>query len=106
MLILVFFVLTIIVFPLFTMAVSLPNPLSNVSNIVDLINAIISFLQTVALAAAPVAIVVGAWYLLVSGGDPGKVTTGRNIIVIALIGVAIIVTANVLISIIRNILGI
>jgi len=51
-------------------------------------------------------IVIGALMIMSSGGDPNKVTTGRNIIIYACIGLAIILFAKGIIAIIRGVLGV
>lgn len=81
--------------------IRLRNPLG-VDTIGELIELIINFLTIIAFAAAPMAIVVAGYYLLTSGGDPGKVTIARNIIIWALVGILIISMANILINIVKD----
>lgn len=82
--------------------VTLDNPLrSDISTIGLLILEIVKFLRVVAYAAAPMAIVIAGYFFLASAGDPGKVSTARNIIMWTLIGVLIIATAELLIWIIQ-----
>lgn len=84
---------------------ALPNPL-NVTNIADLLNKIIN---TITLYVAPpiavLMIIVGAFQILSAGGDPEKFKTGKKTIVYAAVGFGILLIANLLIGLIKEILG-
>lgn len=85
-----------------------PNEICNplcAENIQDLINIIINLIYWVALAIAPIMIIVGAFYFLTSAGDPNRWGTGKKIIIYTLIGLAIVLFAKGIISVIRNVLG-
>ena len=83
----------------------IPNPLSPTNDIPTLLEHIISFLFTLSLILGPVFIVIGALYLLISGGDINKVQRGKNIILYTVIGMAIIILAKVFVSLIKNIIA-
>jgi len=51
-------------------------------------------------------IIIGAYYLVLSGGDPQRAATGKKVIVYALVGVAIITLALGIWKLIKMILGI
>lgn len=70
----------------------------------DLIGAIINFIFGIALVVAPLMIIIGAFYFLASGGDPKNIETGKKIIIYTLIGFVIILLANGLVDLLRNIL--
>ncbi|PIR89685.1 hypothetical protein COS93_00220 [bacterium (Candidatus Gribaldobacteria) CG07_land_8_20_14_0_80_33_18] len=100
------FLLIILMTPGLTRAdVKIESPIKY-ENIPDLINSIVNYIFWVGLALAPLMIVIGALMIMSSGGDPNKVTTGRNIIIYACIGLAIILFAKGIIAIIRGVLGV
>ncbi len=84
--------------------VSLPNPLGSagIDSIPALIQRVIYFFQIVARGVAPLAIVVGGFYFLTSGGEPNKISIARSIILWALVGLLIVEGAGILIAIIRQ----
>jgi hypothetical protein len=71
-----------------------------------LVNNIISFLLTLALVFVPIIIIIGAYFIMTAGGDPGKVAKGKNIIIYSLIALVIILLAKSLVAIIKEILGV
>jgi magnesium-transporting ATPase (P-type) len=71
-----------------------------------LVNNIISFLLTLALVLVPMIIIIGAYFIMTAGGDPGKVAKGKNIIIYSLIALAIILLAKSLVAIIKEIFGV
>lgn len=91
--------------PIIVSAVEFQNPLEY-ETLGDLIDAIIKFIFYIAVVVAPLIIIVGAFYLLTSGGDPKKIGTGKNIIIYTLIGLAIIMFARGLLAMIESIIGV
>jgi hypothetical protein len=71
-----------------------------------LVNNIVSFLLTLALVLVPMIIIIGAYFIMTAGGDPGKVAKGKNIIIYSLIALVIILIAKSLVAIIKEILGV
>jgi hypothetical protein len=71
-----------------------------------LVNNIISFLLTLALALVPIIIIIGAYFIMTAGGDPAKVAKGKNIIIYSLIALVIILLAKSLVAIIKEIFGV
>lgn len=65
-----------------------------------------NFIFVVAVVTAPLIIIVGAFQLLTSGGDPKKIGAGKNMITSALIGLAIILLARGLIAMIQQAIGV
>jgi len=72
----------------------------------ELVEAIISFIFTIAVVVAPLMIIIGAFYLITAGGEPKKIGTGKNIIIYTLIGLAIIMLARGLLAMIESIIGV
>jgi hypothetical protein len=79
------------------------NPLKY-QTLEELVDAIINFLLLLSLAIAPLMVVVGAFNILTSGGDPKKVETGKNIIIYTIIGIIVIMFAKGAIAVIKSIL--
>lgn len=86
--------------------ITLPNPLGTISTIPALISAITGFLRDVAYWVAPIGIIVAAYYFLFSGGDSNKIKTARDILIWTLVGVLIVTAADLLMTIIRDALGV
>lgn len=85
--------------------ITFPNPLKATS-FEELVENLIGFIQTIAIAIVPLMIIIGAFYILTSGGSEEKVKTGKNIITYSIIALIIILLAKALISAIKSILGV
>ncbi len=85
--------------------IELPNPLG-VRSFTELIYRIIDFLSfTIGPAAVTLMILIGAFQILMAGGNPEKVTTGRKTITYAVIGFALLLLADGIIYVIANLVG-
>ena len=86
--------------------VLIDNPLGRIANdIPGLIGYVLNAARGIAGLIAALMIVVGAYQILFAAGDPAKFKQGRQTIIYALIGLAVVLLANVLVSIIREIVG-
>jgi len=83
----------------------LENPLE-AKSFEELSNRIISFIFNIAVVLAPLMIIIGAAFLVTSGGDPKRVTTGKTIIIYTLIGLVIVLLARGIMTMIEEILGV
>lgn len=84
----------------------LPNPLKTTS-IVDLLYKIIDALtKFVATPVAVLMIIIGAFQMLSAGGDPEKFKKGKNTILYAAIGFAVLLLARLIIGLVQEILGV
>lgn len=83
--------------------VCFPNPLCY-ETVEELIEAIITILLYVAVVICPLLMVIGAFHILVSAGDPNKVKTGKNMMLWAAIGLLIILFAKGAVALLRYIL--
>lgn len=84
--------------------IALCNPLA-AHTLEELIEAIIDFIFWVAVALAPLMVLIGAFYFITSGGDPAKIQTAKNIILYTVIGLAIVMLAKGIIGAIKMVLG-
>lgn len=71
-----------------------------------IITVFISFLIIVAVLAALIFIVLGAFQWITSGGDKAKVESARNHIIAAIVGLIIIALSFVIINVVTQVLGI
>lgn len=85
--------------------IEIKNPL-RYNTIEELIEAITNFMFILSIAIAPIAILIGAFYILSAGADPKRVGIGKTIIFYTLIGVLIIFFAKGLIALIKQVLGV
>ncbi len=71
----------------------------------EMLRGILSWLWPLSGTIAVLMIMVGAYHLVLSGGNPEKIITGKKIIISALIGFAVITMATGIIALVRRILG-
>ncbi len=87
--------------------VRIPNPLGeDMKNLEDLIHAIVSFIRNVALMIAPIIFIIAGLMYYFAGGDPEKAKTATNMIKWTLIGLTIILVANGITAVIKDIMGV
>ncbi len=82
------------------------DPPTTHENLGDLIEALIQFLFWIALAVAPLLILVGAFYFMTAAGNTTKIETGKKIILYTCIGLFVILFARGIIAVIRMVLGV
>ena len=86
--------------------ICIENPLE-AESFEELLNTIVTFISWIAtIAIAPLMIMIAAFYLLTAGGDPKRIDTARRIILWTVIGLAIILFAKGLISVLKQIIGV
>ena len=101
-------ILLSLILPIRVLAVEpivIENPLESES-FEELLNTIVTFISWIAIAIAPIMIMIAAFYLLTAGGDPKRIDTARRIILWTVIGLAIILFAKGLISVLKQIIGV
>jgi ABC-type transport system involved in multi-copper enzyme maturation permease subunit len=75
------------------------------NTIPECIEKIITFILWVAGAILPIIIIIAGFLFLTSGGDPEKVRTAKRMIFWAVVGLAIILLAKGIISLIKTVIG-
>ena len=85
--------------------VVIENPLE-AKSFEELLNTIVTFIYWIAIVIAPMMIMIAAFFFLTAGGDPKRVDTARRIILWTVIGLAIILLAKGLSSVLRQIIGV
>ena len=81
------------------------NPLST-DSFEDLLGAITQFIFTIALALAPVMLIIAGFMFVTSAGDTNRVGTAKKLAIYTLVGLAIILLASGLIKVLQSILGV
>ena len=99
-------ILSALLFPVLALGqgISVTNPL-DYDDWAELADHIISFFFTVGLPLVTLMVLAGAFLLVVGGGDPKQVKKGRNFILYAAIGLAVLLFARGLLSLLKYILG-
>ena len=100
----VFSLLFSLFLPLICQAIVIENPLK-AESFIDLVDIITNFIFWVGIAIGPLMIIIGGFYFLTAAGNEEKIRTAKNIILYTVIGLAIILLAKGLISVIKSALG-
>jgi len=79
--------------------------LSSPDEVVTLIETLTNWFFTILLAIAVIFIILAAWTFLTAGGNPESVTKARQMLIYALIGIAVAILAKSMPAIIKSILG-
>lgn len=72
----------------------------------EIIDAILRFIWHLSWIIVPLLIIIGAFYIMSSGGDEKRLSTGKKIIIYAIIGFLVILFSRGILGIIRGILGV
>lgn len=89
----------------FAQSVTLPNPLGSQSTLNSVVSIITNFLIYIAAPLTAVMVLVGGFQMIVSGGNPEKISQGRKTLIWAAIGFAVVLLAGSVTSIIKSILS-
>lgn len=82
----------------------IPNPLKHES-FEELANALADFIFSIALSGVVLGVLVGAFFILTSAGEPKKWQQGQQIILYTIIGLAILLLAKGIIGVLKYVLG-
>ncbi len=81
----------------------IPNPLSGVNCLPELLERIADFILNLAAALMVPFIVWGGIVIMTAAGNPKKVVEGRNIIIYTMVGVLVALLAKVMTSVITQV---
>jgi hypothetical protein len=89
--------------------VELENPLGrnkdkSPKGLIDILVSVFKAMRNVMFAIVPIFVVVGAFQMLFSSGNPEKFATGQKTILYAVIGLVVILIANGIVAIVKSIL--
>lgn len=87
------------------LAVEITNPLGY-NSLGDLIHGVVSFITNVALVIAPIIFIIAGLMYYFAGGSPEKAKDATNLIKYAIIGLVIILIANGITAVIKDIMGV
>jgi len=82
-----------------------PTILQTPGEAVTLIETLTNWLFTILMAVAVIFIIMAAWTFLTAGGNPDSVTKARQMLIYALVGVAVAILARGLPIMIETLLG-
>jgi hypothetical protein len=82
------------------------NVIAPTTGLGAVIGVLVGFMVTIAVLAALIYIILGAFQWITSGGDKAKVESARNHIIAAVVGLVIIALSFVILNIVTNLLGI
>ena len=85
--------------------ITLLNPLG-AATFAELVQKILEALFTLSIPIVSIMVMVGGYYILTAAGNEERLKTGRNTITYAVIGFAVILIANGVVSLIRQLTGI
>ncbi|HMS23265.1 MAG TPA: pilin [Candidatus Saccharibacteria bacterium] len=74
------------------------NPVEAQETVNDIIGTVINIFSIVVGVTAVIMIIVGGFQYITSGGDSGKVTTAKNTILFAIVGLVIVALAQVIVN--------
>ncbi len=97
--------LLFLLMPLFVQGIEFESPI-HATSVQALVKGIANWVYWIALALAPLMIIIGAFYLITASGDPERVNTGKKIITWTIIGIAIVLLSTGIMSIIEEILSV
>jgi hypothetical protein len=84
--------------------VCIPSPLQT-TNLAELIERIVLIIFWLGIILVPLLVILGAFYITVSGGDPQKLSLGKKMIIYALIGLVFILMVRAIVSLTFAVLG-
>jgi len=106
--VLVFGICVLVTLPVFAQTtgagggkITVTSPLGT-KGIEDTAKAITSALVTLAIPIVGIMIIYGAFQIMTAGGDPKKFADGRNTILYAVVGLAIVLLADVIVDVIKE----
>jgi hypothetical protein len=102
--VILFLLISVFLIPIPVKGISLENPLK-AKTFAELINNIIDIIFTLALAIAPVMIIIAGLLFVTSAGSPGQIETAKKIILYTLIGFVIVLMAKGFINLFTQYLG-
>ena len=103
--ILSFFLTILFLLPFLVSAQIWIDPPLTYKTIAELIEALTNLIFWVALSLVPVLILIGTFFIMTSTGEPAKIKKGRDFILYAVIGSAVVLFARGILAIIKYILG-
>ncbi len=86
-------------------SICFPNPLCYTS-IVEIVENIIRYIWYLSWVLVPLVVLIGAFYILTSGGNPNRLEKGKKWVIYAIVGFLIVLGAKGIIGLIKAAIGI
>ena len=80
------------------------NPLSS-DTLEDLVASVTNFIFYVATVIFPIMVAIAAFLFMTAAGNPSKVEQAKNILIYSSVGYGIVILANVLVYVIKDVIG-
>lgn len=84
--------------------IDFPNPLG-VSNVADLIDRIVNYIIVIGGSIVALMVLIGAFKILTFNGDEKKIKSGKDTIVYAVVGYALVLISKGIVMIIKEVLN-
>lgn len=91
--------------PDFRLIPTIPDTGPDLNTVGALIDNISNWLLFLAVAAAIIMIIIGAYYYIFSFGDANKATKGKTIVLWAVVGMAVVIMARVIVNVVTGFVG-
>lgn len=91
--------------PEFRLIPSIPDTGPDLTTVSALVDNISNWLLFLAVVAAIIMIIIGAYYYIFSFGDANKATKGKTIVLWAVIGMVVVIMARVIVSVVSGFAG-
>jgi len=85
--------------------VEIENPLE-ADTFAELVDSLVNIIFMLAMAIAPLMIIIAGFYFVTAAGEPARITTAKQIIFWTLIGLLIVLCAKGIIALFNEVLGI
>ncbi len=72
----------------------------------DIIGNVIDFIFKIVIVLAPLMVIVGGFLFLTAGGNPQKISQGRNLLIWTAVGFLVVLLSKAILAIINLILGV
>jgi hypothetical protein len=80
-------------------------PIITPKTIPELVTAVTNFILMVAIFVYPLMVIIAAFFLITAGGNPENIKKAKSILIYSSLGFGIIMFANALVYVIKNVLG-
>jgi hypothetical protein len=84
--------------------VTLTNPLGGQS-FTDVVQKVTNFFSVITIPIVAIMVLIGGFQMITAAGNPEKFSAGKKTIIYAAVGFAVILAADTVVTLIKNILG-
>jgi len=99
-----FLIISLIALPVLGQDFVIENPFTKIKTVTDLIEAIIQFLKSLALAISVILVIYSGYLYITSAGNQKNIETAQKVLIWALVGIGVVLIASAITKIIEDIL--